>query len=329
MKPFQETKHSAAALKKIFENYLFKEAFNGFPNVLLEPAMQIMRMKAKRIRPVLLLTACEAFGGDISNAMDIAAAVEIYHNFTLVHDDIIDHADIRRNEVTVHKKFGINKAILTGDAMLVHAQCLISHAAPEKHFDLAQTFQHAAMEVIKGEQIDVDFEGLTEVTVPEYLEMIRLKTSVLLAASLKLGAIVGGASAEDMKEIYDFGLNLGVAFQIKDDYLDSFGNQKIFGKKIGGDILQNKKTFLLCLALKNADMEERKEIFRIFKESNENEKIEAMLKMFEKIGVHDDTFAEMETFFDKSMASLHAISLTEENKTRLLQLARNIYHRSF
>jgi len=228
-----KTRHSASELKSIFETYLFEKAFEGFPEVLLEPAMQIMRMKAKRLRPILVLTACEAFGSPIEKALDVAAAVEIYHNFTLVHDDIIDKADIRRNAATVHKKFGINKAILTGDAMLIHAQQLIEKAASSiNNFELVSTFQQTAMEVIKGEQMDVDFEDLQEVSVKKYMEMSQLKTSELLAGSVKLGAIIGGASEEDLANVYDFGLNLGLAFQMKDDYLDSFGDQKTFGKDL-------------------------------------------------------------------------------------------------
>ena len=325
-----QKKHAATALKSIFETYLFEKAFEGFPEVLLQPAMQIMRMKAKRLRPILVLTACEAFDSPVEKALDVAAAVEIYHNFTLVHDDIIDNADIRRNEATVHKKFGINKAILTGDAMLIHAQQLIEKAASSiNNFGLVNTFQQAAMEVVKGEQMDVDFEDIPEVSVEDYLEMSRLKTSVLLAGSVKLGAMIGGAPKDDLDKVYDFGMNLGLAFQMKDDYLDSFGNQETFGKKIGGDILQNKKTYLLCVALQKADDKSREEIFKIMKKSAGEKKIEQMLAIYEKCGVREETVTQMETFFNKSMESLHALSLNDENKEFLLQLANSIYQRSF
>lgn len=330
MKINPQTKHSATELKSIFEAYLFEKAFEGFPEVLLQPAMQIMRMKAKRLRPVLVLTACEAFGSPVEKALDVAAAVEIYHNFTLVHDDIIDKADIRRNEPTVHKKFGTNKAILTGDAMLIHAQKLIEKAASSiNNFRLFNTFQQTAMEVIKGEQMDVDFEDIPKVSVEDYLEMSQLKTSVLLATSVKLGAMIGGASEEDLAKVYDFGLNLGLAFQMKDDFLDSFGDQKTFGKKIGGDILQNKKTYLLCLALQKADKNTRDDIFKIMDEMEGEEKIEQMLSVYEKCGVREETVKQMETFFNKSMKSLQELSLEEKNKEFLLQLANSIYKRSF
>lgn len=330
MKFNQQTKHSASQLKSIFETYLFEKAFEGFPKVLLESAMQIMHMKAKRLRPILVLTACETFGGNIEKALDVASAVEIYHNFTLVHDDIIDEADIRRNESTVHKKFGTNKAILTGDAMLIHAQQLIDRAASSiNNFGIAKTFQQTAMEVITGEQMDVDFEEIPEVSVEDYLEMSRLKTSALLAASVKLGAMVGGASEKDLQKIYNFGLNLGLAFQMKDDYLDSFGDQKTFGKKIGGDILQNKKTYLLCVALKKAGKKDREEIFNVMQEKDCEKKIEHMLAIYKRCGVREETVTQMETFFNESIKSLHSLSLDEKNKELLLQLANSIYQRNF
>ncbi len=322
-------KHSADELKAIFEDYLFTKGYEGFPKVLYEPALQIMKMKAKRIRPVLLLTACEAFGGDISEALDTACAIETYHNFTLVHDDIIDKADIRRNETTVHKAFGVNKAILTGDAMLLHAIHLINKAPRDKHFALMTAFEKVAAEVIEGEQYDVDFEDIPEVSLEEYMNMIRLKTSVLLAAALHMGAILGGASAEDQKNIYNFGEKLGLAFQIKDDYLDTFGDQKTFGKRIGGDILQNKKTYLLCLSLTKADDEQRRKIFSLFDEKDEEKKIAEMKAVYEALDVHKDTFAIMEKFYDEALASLKALSIGKEQSARLFELAESIYKRSF
>ncbi len=322
-------KHSAEELKAIFEDYLFTKGYEGFPEVLYKPALQIMKMKAKRIRPVLLLTACEAFGGDIAEALDTACAIETYHNFTLVHDDIIDKADIRRNETTVHKAFGINKAILTGDAMLLHAIHLLNKAPRDKHFALLTVFEKVAAEVIEGEQYDVDFENIPKVSLGEYQNMIRLKTSVLLAAALHMGAILGNASQEDRKNIYDFGEKLGLAFQIKDDYLDTFGDQKTFGKRIGGDILQSKKTYLLCLSLSKADEAQRREIFRVFDEKDEEKKILGMKAIYEQLNVHKDTFAIMEKFYDEALASLGALSIGRERSERLYALAESVYKRSF
>jgi len=322
-------KHSADELKAIFEDHLITKGYEGFPEVLYKPALQIMKMKAKRIRPVLLLTACEAFGGDMEEALDTACAIEIYHNFTLVHDDIIDEADIRRNEITVHKAFGINKAILTGDAMLLHAIRLLNKAPRDKHFALLTAFEKVAAQVIEGEQYDVDFESIHEVSLSEYQNMIRLKTSVLLAAALLMGAILGNAFPEDQKNIYDFGEKLGLAFQIKDDYLDTFGDQKTFGKRIGGDILQNKKTYLLCLSLTKADEVQRREIFRIFSEKNEEKKINDMKAIYEQLNVHKDTYAIMEKFYDEALKSLGALSIGKEQSRRLYELSESIYKRSF
>ena len=329
MTTFNQTKHSAEELKQLFENYLFGNGTDGFPAVLYKPSLQIMKMKAKRLRPILLLTATEAFGGSIEDALDSACAVEIYHNFTLVHDDIIDEADIRRGDATVHKVYGVNKAILTGDAMLLHAFQLLNKVPRDKHFQLIELFEKSAAEVIEGEQYDVDFEDVKEVTLDEYINMIRLKTSVLLAASLKMGAILGNASNDDAEKIYDFGLNLGLAFQIKDDYLDSFGDQKTFGKRIGGDILQNKKTYLLCAALKKADTKQREQIFSIFNVKEEEKKINSMLKMYQLLDVHTDTEKSMEEFYKKALASLNSISIGKTNLDKLFALADRIFHRSF
>jgi len=322
-------KHSSEELKEIFEKYLFEKAFDGFPGILLEPAMQIMRTKAKRLRPVLLLTACEAFGSSAEKGVNAAAAVEIYHNFTLVHDDIIDEAALRRNVETVHHKFGVNKAILTGDAMLMQTFHLLGIANKEQHFELLSVFKRAAMEVVEGEQYDVDFEDVDEVSVDDYVEMIRLKTSVLLAASLQMGALIGGASKEDQEKIYNFGINLGLAFQIIDDFLDSYGDQETFGKKIGGDILQNKKTYLLCKAMEKSNENGKQEIRDIFNEDDPKVKIARMINVYDELSIPDDAETQMESYFEKALEYLQQVSIGEEQKTRLHQLAENIYQRSF
>jgi len=321
--------HTAQELKRVFESYLFEEAFDGFPRVLLDAAMQIMNTKAKRIRPVLLLTACEAFGGSYHEALGAASAIELYHNFTLVHDDIIDQALVRRNTITVHKAFGVNKAILAGDAMLLHAFRLVHAKDGTLDIDLLQTFETAAAQVIEGEQYDVDFEEREQVSLDEYIEMIRLKTSVLLGAALKMGAIIGGASKADGDTIYNVGVNLGLAFQIKDDYLDSFGDSKTFGKKIGGDILQNKKTYLLCMALKKANASQREEIFSSFKDTDAEQKVSKMIGIYEKLEIHKNTNEAMETYYKESLKALETLSIGSENRRALLDLAESIYHRTY
>lgn len=324
-----QTKYSSEQIKQQFEDYLENKAFASFPEVLIKPTKHLLQIKGKRIRPMLLLTACQAFGGDIKRALGPAATVEVFHNFSLVHDDIIDEADIRRGEPTVHKVFGTYKAILTGDAMLIHTYNLLQKGPAEKLSELLPVYNKVAMQVIDGEQHDVDFEELPEVTSEEYMKMIEYKTSVLLAASLHLGSIIGGANKEDQRLIYDFGLKLGLAFQIKDDYLDSFGDADTFGKRIGGDILMNKKTYLLVTALGLAGQQERKAIFDLFEEKDEEKKIASMLEMFEKLGVRQKTYARMEELYREALHSLNALSIDEAARQPLLDLANSIYHRKF
>ena len=324
-----QSKYSSEELKQQFEDYLENKAFAGFPEVLIKPTKHILRIKGKRIRPMLLLTACQAFGGDAKNALGPAAAVEVFHNFSLVHDDIIDEADIRRGEPTVHKVFGTYKAILAGDAMLIQTYNLLQKGPSDKLPEMLPVYNKVAMQVIDGEQHDVDFEDLQEVTTQEYMKMIEYKTSVLLAASLHLGSIIGGANKEDQKMIYDFGLKLGLAFQIKDDYLDSFGDAATFGKRIGGDILMNKKTYLLVTALSIANDKDRQAIFDLFEEKNEDKKISEMLAMFEKLGVRQKTYARMEELYNESLNSLNALSIDDEVRKPLFNLAESIYHREF
>jgi geranylgeranyl diphosphate synthase type II len=323
---FKET-YTISQLQNLFETYLQNEAFTGFPEVLFESTNHIMSMKGKRIRPVMLLSACQAFGGVIEQAFGPAAAVEVYHNFSLVHDDIIDEADIRRGKPTVHKVFGLNKAILTGDAMLLHSFVLLKRSPEKKLSETLSVFSKATKEVIEGEQYDVNFENIPRVSEKDYLLMVKLKTSVLLAASFQIGAIIGNASKEDQQNIYDFGLNLGLAFQIKDDYLDCYGDEKTFGKKIGGDILMNKKTYLLVTALNIAGSDTQNKIFDLFNEINEEKKIAGMLHLYNEIGVKEVTFSKMEELYKKSIESLNKLSIGEKQKVSLLELAEMIYHR--
>lgn len=311
-----------------FEKYIEEQAFTGFPNVLLGPASHIMQVKGKRIRPLLLLTACQVFGGDLKKAIGPAAAVELFHNFSLVHDDIIDEADIRRGKPAVHIVFGTNKAILTGDAMLIHAVNLLTKGPQEKMNEMMTVFLKAASEVIEGEQYDVNFEELPEVSEKDYLMMIKFKTSVLLAAALQLGALIGGASEKDQEHIYNFGLFLGLSFQIKDDFLDTYGDIETFGKKIGGDILQNKKTYLLIKALENASYEDRTAIFKLFHEINPEKKINGVIALYDKLGVKEKTFNKMEELYKRSIDSFNNISLDYSLKESLLKLAELVYHRS-
>ena len=226
------------------------------PRNLYEPIDYILQLGGKRLRPVLTLIAADLFGGDYRKALPAAAAVEVFHNFSLVHDDIMDNASLRRGKATVHQKWNSNIAILSGDAMLISAYCLLENYPPDTFVALAKLFSKTALEVCEGQQWDMDFETQAQVSIPQYLQMIRYKTAVLVGAALQMGAIIAGASIENQRLIYDFGVTIGLAFQLQDDYLDTFGDED-FGKKIGGDILENKKTILYLKALALADEAQR------------------------------------------------------------------------
>src|SRR6056297_745914 len=245
--------HSIEQYRSHFISYLESKTSTKEPKNLYAPITYILELGGKRLRPVLVLMATEVFGTDYKKAMDAALAVEVFHNFSLVHDDIMDDAPLRRGKATVHEKWDINTGILSGDAMLINAYQLFENYEGETFRNLAQLFSKTALEVCEGQQYDVDFETRDDVTEAEYLKMIEYKTAVLVAAALKMGGIVANASLEDQKSIYEFGRNLGIAFQLQDDYLDAFGDPKTFGKQLGGDIIENKKTFLYLKALEVSD----------------------------------------------------------------------------
>lgn len=317
-------------LGAMYEVYLADNATNHIPVVLEDAVGHIMRMKGKRIRPLLLLESCQLFGGDVTKAMPMALVIEVFHNFSLVHDDIIDQADLRRGVPAVHTKYGVNKAILAGDAMLLSTFVTLSQNAPQEVLpQLIDVYSRAAMQVVDGEQEDVDFEDRDEVSMEEYMRMISYKTSVLLAASLQMGAILANASTQDQQNIYDFGLNLGLAFQIKDDYLDAYGDPDKFGKKVGGDILLNKKTYLSIKALEVTDASSHEQMIRIFRMSPNDEKIKEMLALYDTLGVRQYTYDEMEGLYNKAKLSLELTSLSKEDKSHLAELADHIYHRDF
>ncbi len=230
------------------------------PRTLYDPARYTLSLGGKRLRPLLTLMATDLFGKDVDEALDAATAVEIFHNFSLLHDDLMDKADMRRGYPTVHKKWDANSAILSGDAMVIEAYRYIAKVPVALLPEILDTFSTAAIQICQGQQHDMDFEKRTDVSEKEYLEMIRLKTAVLIGCALKLGAIIAGASSQDAQFMYEYGINLGLAFQLKDDLLDVYGDPRTFGKKIGGDILCNKKTFLLIKALKNSGKSQRESL---------------------------------------------------------------------
>jgi geranylgeranyl diphosphate synthase type II len=316
-------------LGKLYETKFSGENFKDEPLGLYNPVRHIMGMKGKRIRPMLVLLSCDMFGGDVNTALYPAYAMEVFHNFTLVHDDIMDAADIRRGEPTVHKKFGVNAAILAGDVMLSYAYKFVTQVPHHKMPAILDVFNQTAIEIYEGQQMDVDFEKRLDVTEQEYLKMIEFKTSVLLAASLQIGAILGGADVEAQKLIYQFGLNLGLSFQIKDDYLDTFGEGDKVGKRIGGDIVQNKKTYLLETALNIADATRRKQLLNLLNEKDEEKKISSVIALFNELQIPAKTLAKAEELYNLSIKSLEAINLPAERKTVLLQLADSINKREY
>jgi len=308
---------------------LEKEDFSGNPAELYEPIKFMMELGGKRLRPVLLLMACDSFGGKIKDAMPAALAVEMFHNFTLVHDDIMDGAEIRRGKETIWNIWGEDTAILVGDTMFAMAVEYLLKAEHPRNKLLLEAFLKVAKEVCEGQQLDMNFEDEEGTTIPEYLSMIRLKTAVLIATSLKIGAIMAGASEEDIDHIYEFGINIGTAFQLKDDLLDVFGNVDKFGKMPGGDILSDKKTFLLLKAMTIVEGEDKKLIENYLGESGDDpeQKIMDITALYSKLNIDKITNTEMERHFERAEYHLDLISLPAEKKDGLLSLAKKMMYR--
>ena len=313
-----------------FISYLESKTTTKEPTNLYEPITYIMELGGKRLRPVLVLMAADIFGGDYKKALDAALAIEVFHNFSLVHDDIMDDAPVRRGKTTVHEKWDINTGILSGDAMLITAYQLFENYDGEIFKSLAQLFSKTALEVCEGQQYDVDFETRDDVTQIEYLKMIEFKTAVLVAAALKMGSIVTGASTEAQDRIYEFGRNLGIAFQLQDDYLDAFGDPKTFGKQVGGDIIENKKTYLYLKALEKGTAQQQKELRDLFSIQPEDpsEKIETIKNIFTSTGSSNETKIAIELYTKKAFAVLEAIAISEDKKNLLRTFGENLMKRS-
>lgn len=300
------------------------------PSGLYEPIRYILSLGGKRIRPSLLLMVGELYGKQLQPMIPVALGFEIFHNFTLLHDDLMDKADKRRGHQTVHKKWNDNTAVLSGDVMLVVAYKQIAQAPAAYMPCILNLFSQTAAEICEGQQYDMEFESRQDVAIEEYLEMIRLKTAVLLGASLKAGAILSDASAEDCELLYDLGINLGLAFQIQDDLLDVYGNSAIFGKKIGGDILCNKKTFVLLKAQNMATKEQRKRLDRWMNDCDiDNEaKITNVTALYNEIGVKPACEKVMDTYYQVALEKLEKVSLPSERKEALFRLAEYLMHRN-
>ena len=299
------------------------------PAHLYEPISYTMALGGKRIRPVLVLMACEAVGGDIEKALMPAVGLEMYHNFTLLHDDVMDKADIRRGKPTVHVKWDDNTAILSGDAMLTMATQLIARADAAVMPQVMELFNRTAMEIYEGQQYDMDFESRGDVTVEEYIAMIRLKTSVLLGCACKMGALIGGADEATAQRFYEIGENLGLAFQLQDDMLDVWGDEATFGKAIGGDIMNNKKTFLLINACQRATDDNRIELALWLNTENASRavKVPAVTAIYERLGLKELSEAEIAKYNDKAMAAVFETAVDEPAKKAFIDLISRLVKR--
>jgi geranylgeranyl diphosphate synthase type II len=321
--------YSPNELLSLYEKRFSTNNFNANPTNLYDPVKHIMGIKGKRIRPLLLLMSADMFGGNVEQGLNPSFAMEVFHNFTLVHDDIMDNADIRRGVPTVHKKFGLNAGLLAGDVMLAYAYKYLTDITPDFIPPVLEIFNKTAIEIFEGQQMDMDFEKRINVLETEYLKMIEFKTSVLMACSLQIGAIIAGAELKSQHAVYDFGLNLGLAFQIKDDYLDTFGDGEKVGKKIGGDILQNKKTYLLITALNKASGQQKEGLLALLEGGDGDKKIAAVKEIFEDLGVRTTTEVHIDKFFGQAITSLNRIGIPETRKEPLLKLAQMVYDRDF
>ena len=299
------------------------------PAHLYEPISYTMALGGKRIRPVLVLMACEAVGGDIEKAIMPAVGLEMYHNFTLLHDDVMDKADIRRGKPTVHVKWDDNTAILSGDAMLTMATQLIARADAAVMPQVMELFNRTAMEIYEGQQYDMDFESRGDVTVEEYIAMIRLNTSVLLGCACKMGALIGGADEATAQRFYEIGENLGLAFQLQDDMLDVWGDEATFGKAIGGDIMNNKKTFLLINACQRATDDNRIELALWLNTENASRavKVPAVTAIYERLGLKELSEAEIAKYNDKAMAAVFETAVDEPAKKAFIDLISRLVKR--
>ncbi|MDO9152102.1 MAG: polyprenyl synthetase family protein [Paludibacter sp.] len=316
-------------ITEIISTEIEKLDWNKEPRGLYEPIGYVLSMGGKRIRPALTLMACNLFSDNIIQAIKPALGIEVFHNFTLLHDDIIDRADMRRGKPTVHKKWNENTAILSGDVMQIAAYQLIAETPVAYLKPVLDLFSKTAAQICEGQQYDVEFERIDSVEAEDYLKMIRLKTAVLLGCALKTGAITGGAEEQDAQYLYDFGINLGMAFQLKDDMLDVYGNETTFGKKIGGDILCNKKTFLLISALKVAKDEIKDELNACLHVSYQqpDQKINAVTAIYNLLEVKKICEDKMFYFYNKAIAILDKVSVPDNNKQVLIKLAEKLMWR--
>ncbi|KGE86885.1 MAG: polyprenyl synthetase family protein [Phaeodactylibacter xiamenensis] len=316
------------ALRNSFEAYRQQHAFSQAPQRLYEPVEYIMSSSGKRLRPVLVLMGGALFKGDMAYSLPVAMAVEIFHNFSLVHDDIMDEAPLRRGRPAVHTKYGLNTGILSGDVMLIYAYQFLSKGGKtaKEVADLLDVFNTVAIEVCEGQQFDVDFESRNDVTISEYINMIELKTAALVGGSLQMGGITAGAPPEAQHQLRDFGRNIGIAFQLQDDILDTFGDPEKVGKRVGGDILQNKKTFLILKALELAEGETYKTLHHLMTTNPEDEdsKVRTVTQILRELSIPAWAEQQKQQYQDRAFSALDALEAPKQGKQQLQALAEQL-----
>lgn len=322
--------HSLSEYQEIVAQHFNEIDINKEPKGLYEPIDYILSLGGKRMRPVLTLMASEIFNCNYKNALNAATAVEVFHNFSLIHDDIMDDAPLRRGQETVHEKWDLNTGILSGDAMLILAYQYFENYEPQVFQKLAKLFSKTALEVCEGQQYDVDFETRDDVTISEYLKMIEYKTAVLVGAAMKMGAIVAETSEENTNLIYDFGLNLGIAFQLQDDYLDAFGDPKTFGKQVGGDIIENKKTYLYLKALEFGTKEQQDQLSHLFsiQPTDNYDKIESVKQIFIETNSAQETQNAIKSFTQTAFETLKKLDVEDSKKEILRSFGEKLMNRN-
>ena len=318
--------HSFNELSLRFDEYFNRRHFPERPKNLYDAAQYILSIGGKRVRPVAVLMGCELFGELHEDAFSVAGAIELFHNFSLIHDDIMDKAPLRRGQQTVHMKWGEATALLAGDVMFAQAYDYLTQISMDYVQKIIQLFNKTSKEVCEGQQLDMDFEQMDNVSFEDYLEMITLKTSVLLAASLQLGGLLGGAGGGNQKHLYEFGKKLGIAFQVQDDYLDAFGDPEKFGKQPGGDILSNKKTFLLIHALEVADEHQKRNLHDIL-QSNRPNKVNEVLAIYKACGVDEWASQLKEKYYNEALQHLDDVAVLDQRKSMLKELAGYLLER--
>jgi len=319
-------------LNGLLSNYMNQNSFQLAPQELLEPVNYILQLGGKRLRPLLMLMTYNLYKEDVKAALPAAYAYEIFHNFSLVHDDIMDEAAIRRGQTTIHKKYGINTGILSGDVMLIYAYRYLSQITNKGNLSkIVNIFNKTATDVCIGQQYDMNFETEDAITVEEYLKMIEYKTASLIASSMKTGAILAEVDDKDCNHIFEFGRNIGIAFQLQDDILDTFGNAATFGKRIGGDIVQNKKTYLVIKALELANVAQKKQLQELLSTIPEDEatKIKKVTELFNALHIKEIANKKKEEYHVLAMNHLQAVNVSKDKKLYLMELAKSLLKRKY